>query len=368
MKTAQQAVDAIEQKISEQQIQQALTLAEDAVRTWPNDMSVLLLSARLARSIGRNVAAIELLSRAEELGSQQAAREKQALIDESAPYWHFRMMNDEVRNDAYDQALQHYVTPDSVVLDIGCGAGLLSMMAARAGAKHVYACDVSELMHHQAQKIFKTNGYEQKITAYHALSNQLEIGKQLPQKADIIVAEVFDSGLLGEQAIATFKHAREHLLAPGGRILPAKASIQAQLLSSDLLHKEVVTDTCAGFDVTELNALTPSYFQARIDTHEHVYLSEVETVLDFNFELEEDANRQLVRGFECLSDGICHGVAFWFTLDFGNDISLSTGPENEWNCWMQAVSTFEAPIEVKAGDMLEVQVRQTATRVSFQPV
>jgi hypothetical protein len=30
-------------------------------------------------------------------------------------------------------------TPDSIVLDIGTGSGLLAMMAARAGAKHVYA-------------------------------------------------------------------------------------------------------------------------------------------------------------------------------------------------------------------------------------
>ena len=195
LRSPSESVALIEKLVNQNDIQAALNLAENSVRAWPNDIALLIVSARLANNIGRVVAAVELYSRAADLGGVQAAREKQALIDEAAPYWHFRMMNDEIRNDAYDKALREHVKPDSVVLDIGCGAGLLSMMAVRAGAQHVYACEVSELMHHHAQKIFKTNGYENNITAHHEISTSLKIGQHLPRKADIIVAEVFDSGL-----------------------------------------------------------------------------------------------------------------------------------------------------------------------------
>lgn len=61
-----------------------------------------------------------------------------------ADQWHYRMLNDLERNEAYDRALRRalQLLPGAVVLDIGGGTGLLSMFAARAGAAHVYCCEV----------------------------------------------------------------------------------------------------------------------------------------------------------------------------------------------------------------------------------
>ena len=157
------------------------------------------------------------------------------------------------------------------------------MMAARAGAKHVYACEVSELMVHQARKSFAANNLNEKISVFHKVSNHLKVGEDLPEKVDIIVAEIFDTGLLGEQALRTFAHARAHLLKPGGKILPLRASIQAVLIESDLLQKEVVTTECCGFQVENMNALTPSYFQARLNSFPHRVLSQQNTVSCFDF-------------------------------------------------------------------------------------
>jgi SAM-dependent methyltransferase len=36
------------------------------------------------------------------------------------------------------------IGPDDVVIDVGCGSGVLSFVAARLGAKKVYGCDLSE--------------------------------------------------------------------------------------------------------------------------------------------------------------------------------------------------------------------------------
>ena len=54
---------------------------------------------------------------------------------------HQEMIKDEVRTTTYRNAMYYnrHLFHDKVVLDVGCGTGILSMFAAKAGAKHVYA-------------------------------------------------------------------------------------------------------------------------------------------------------------------------------------------------------------------------------------
>jgi protein arginine N-methyltransferase 1 len=50
-----------------------------------------------------------------------------------------------------------------VILDVGCGTGILSMFAAKAGAKHVYGIDCSAIVD-QAREIIDINGFADQIT------------------------------------------------------------------------------------------------------------------------------------------------------------------------------------------------------------
>jgi type I protein arginine methyltransferase len=50
------------------------------------------------------------------------------------------MLKDRVRTMAYRDAIMNnaHLFKDKVVLDVGCGTGILSMFAAKAGAKQVF--------------------------------------------------------------------------------------------------------------------------------------------------------------------------------------------------------------------------------------
>src|SRR5262249_29434779 len=61
------------------------------------------------------------------------------------PVEYARMLNDDRRTSDYVAALQKALRPDDIVLAIGTGSGVLAIAAARAGARHVYAVEASDI-------------------------------------------------------------------------------------------------------------------------------------------------------------------------------------------------------------------------------
>ena len=57
------------------------------------------------------------------------------------------MIKDTIRTGTYRAAIENNkdAFKDKIVLDIGCGTGILSIFAARAGAKHVYSIEFADI-------------------------------------------------------------------------------------------------------------------------------------------------------------------------------------------------------------------------------
>lgn len=73
---------------------------------------------------------------------------------------HEIMLKDAVRTDAYRDFIYDNkgLFKDKIVLDVGCGTGILSMFCAKAGAKMVIAVDNSNIIERARENIYN-NGF-----------------------------------------------------------------------------------------------------------------------------------------------------------------------------------------------------------------
>lgn len=125
------------------------------------------------------------------------------------------------------------------VLDIGTGTGLLSMMAVRCGADQVTTCEAFKPMAEIAKKCIERNGMSDKIRIIQKRSTDVLFGVDMTEKANVLVAEVFDTELIGEGALSTFKHALEHLMLPNRDdiyVVPDNGTIFVQVVESVPCH------------------------------------------------------------------------------------------------------------------------------------
>src|SRR6266850_904778 len=124
----------------------AIGEVDQAVAGAGDNLQALLAGALAYRDLKEVDAAIRTLRRAQTLrpGDLKIQAFLRELYTSQVRPWHFRMMNDTSRNRAYDAAIRRAVGPTTHVLEIGTGSGLLSMMAARAGARLVSTCEQVE--------------------------------------------------------------------------------------------------------------------------------------------------------------------------------------------------------------------------------
>jgi SAM-dependent methyltransferase len=284
------------------------------------------------------------------------------------PHWHFTMLNDLERNDAFEAAIASAVR-GAHVLEIGAGSGLLAMMAARHGAKSVVACEMSAPLAAAAQKIVARNGLADRVSIVAKKSMQMEVGRDLAQKADVLIAEVFDVGLLGEGFVPSLVHARAELLAEAARLIPAKARIVAMLIECLELKNIHPIGSVSGFDLSDFNVfLKTGYEPIDLTGVSYEKLSEPFVVSELDFATLGLETVETELALTVTRTGACHAIAFWFELDFGGGSILSSYPDKRTSHWKQAVQFLEPDRLVQDGETISVGVLRTPNGYSFRLV
>lgn len=304
--------------------------------------------------------------------------------------WHYDMVLDEMRNGAYDAALRKAISKVKcirnpgdenaarqrdtkvIALDMGAGTGLLSMMAARAGADEVYAAEMSAHMCDVAEETTIMNGFLGKIYVVDRDVRRMDVvakpngtAPELPGRVDLAVFEVFDSGLIGEGVLHILAAAKARLLKENAILVPSSAVVYAQPI-------EMRLDKVAGIDVSQANRWRwrADYEGVELNKCRNQWKPLAEPLPVFSFDFYDvyscGCPSEQLLSFQITSNGVFNGVAMWFDLHLDEETSLSTSPYAEKGpTWQQAVQWMQE-LRVTPGDEINITARHDSYSISYE--
>jgi type II protein arginine methyltransferase len=353
---------------------EALSAMEQACRADPENPIAANNFAVMLSSAGRKQEALMEFQRALALQPDNihVRHQLRRLGAEQVPFWHIPMMNDTRRNDAFEAAIKAALDqtgPEALVLDIGTGSGLLSMMAARAGAASVVACEVVPIIADMAQKIIAENGYANRIEVFAKPSTDLAVGVELDAPADILVSEILSSDLLTEAVLDTFEDAHARLLKKDAIIIPRAASAIGCLVESEVLSSYVFVNEVSGFNLSRFNDFAAQKLPIHGTMTDWRRLSaDVELVRIDLTEKRHESDLHLL-SIPVLADGVATGIVQWMHVDLAEGVAFDNHPDGYTDGgWLQVLHNFPHPIQVRAGETLDLAVGHDRATLIVQPL
>lgn len=309
-----------------------------------------------------------------EPGNMNAKHSLEGMLSLKIPKWHFDMLADSKRNDAFEKAINKAIDNKSRVLDIGTGSGLLSMMAARSGAESVLACEVNPEISKIATRIIDANGFKEQVTIVKKRSDHMEEGEDYTGKFNVIVSEILDSGGLGEGVLPSLREAKRDMGTADVKIIPAGISLKAQLIEIPKLYQVNPVRNISGFDLSIFDdfRVSDTYTPVNLGKQDYTVLSNIFPLRAYDFynihdhEIDFEKPEVDTLEIEAIENGQIQAIAFWFDLHMDQEDSYSSGPGGELDHWLQAVYFFETPRNVSKGEKISLKALYSDWMIRFR--
>jgi len=270
---------------------------------------------------------------------------------------HEEMLKDEVRTMSYRNSIVNnkHLFKDKVVLDVGCGTGILSMFAAQAGAKMVIGIDCSEILT-QARQIVKDNKLDHIVTL---IKGKVEEVTLPVDKVDIIISEWMGYFLLYESMLDTVIWARDKWLVPGGLIFPDKATLYVTAIEDGDYKQEKINywDNVYGFNMSCIKEM--ALREPLVDTvDQNMVISNAAPILKVDILTVKKSDLDFSSPFTLTTtrNDYCHALVAYFDIEFSKchrPVVFSTGPRARYTHWKQTVFYLQDVFTVKQNETIK---------------
>jgi len=269
---------------------------------------------------------------------------------------HEEMLKDEVRTLTYRNAMYHnrHLFKDKVVLDVGCGTGILSMFAAKSGASKVYGIEMSNIVEH-AKKIVATNHLDHVV---EIIQGKVEEVVLPVEKVDIIISEWMGYCLFYESMLDTVLYARDKWLAPNGMLFPDRATLFVSAIEDRQYKEDKINfwDNVYGFDMSCIrNVAVNEPLVDVVESKQVVANSCLVKEVDLYSVKKEDLSFNSPFNLTVKRDDYVHAIIAYFNIEFTKchkRTGFSTSPDSRYTHWKQTVFYLEDYITAKTGETI----------------
>lgn len=269
------------------------------------------------------------------------------------------MLMDTARTRAFADALDEVVSSDDIVVDVGCGSGILSLMAAKQGAQRVYAIERSNMIN-IAKAVAEKNGCSDRIIFEQCMAEEFTC----PDKATVIVSEWLGDFVLRELMFKSVVSVRDRCAAPGARSMPSRVRMYVALVEDALLWQEVGPNYWSspvyGFDYTPAFEVECARLGSkRVTVPETSLLSERAVINDIDCETAPVGKFYFDNQveFTVSRNGSLHGLAGSFDMQLGPSVWLDTGSQAKGTHWEQVFFPLMDALPVRINDRIVLKLK-----------
>jgi predicted RNA methylase len=242
----------------------------------------------------------------------------------SSIFLHKILLKDRKRVNLYEKAIKRLVRPGDIVIDLGCGTGIMGFLALKYGAKRIFAIEKDDIIH-LARAIALENNFLERITFIHKHS----FHTVLPKRADLLIAELMGNFAFGERIFESIYNAKKRFLKKDARLIPRLLELfVCPIECTKFYKKELCWQKIHGVKMDLMKKIVQNQLLP-LEGDKKIALSKPKRL--YRFKLGKPLSLVTSKlSFRVSKSGDFCGFMGWFRAELAPDVWLDSSSKTHW--------------------------------------